>query len=141
VTTLFNSTYLLQSETPRRAAVVVGARDISRASGHASYFVCAAKTLNPPLSGPPTKPIFRLHVSLGTEDNTLYAEPRHRGLFGGLQVLVRPANPQIGVVALHDGQDLITALTYTPTPKWPTLKGGSYGSHWWVGVSNTFSAK
>lgn len=141
VKTIFNSTYLLQSETPQRPAVVIGARDISREYGHASYFLSAAKTLNPPLSGPPTKPIFRLHASLGTEDNTLFGEGRHDGLFGGLQIVLRPGNPHVGAIALYDGQDIITGLTYTPTPAWPTLKAGTFGDHWWVGINYTFNAK
>ena len=139
--TIFNATVVAQDETLERPIVVVGGRDLSRAYGHASYFVSAAKTLNPPVGGPPTGPIYRLHLSLGTEDNTLFGERRHSGLFGGIQVLARPMFPQVGVVALYDGQDIITALTYTHDSKWPTLKGGTFGGHTWVGASYTFNAK
>jgi hypothetical protein len=139
--TIFNATVVVQDETLQHPIVVVGGRDLSRAYGHASYFVSAAKTLNPPVGGPPTGPIYRAHLSLGTEDNTLFGEGRHEGLFGGLQVLVRPMYPQVGVVALYDGRDVITALTYTQDKKWPTVKGGTFGGHWWLGSSYTFNAK
>jgi hypothetical protein len=139
--TIFNATWKLQDETARKPIVVLGGRDLSRESDHASYFVSAAKTLNPPVGGPPTGPIYRLHLSLGTEDNTLLGEGRHEGLFGGLQVLVKPQFPQIGAVALWDGNDLITAITCVPKPNWPTIKGGTFGDHSWVGVSYTFNAK
>jgi hypothetical protein len=139
--TIFNSTVVVQPEDLKRPIIVVGGRDLSRVYGHASYFVSAAKTLNPPVGGPPTGPIYRLHLSLGTEDKTLFGEERHEGLFGGIQVLAKPTFPQVGVVALYDGQDIITALTYTPTPKWPTFKGGTFGGHTWYGISYTFNAK
>jgi len=139
--TIFNATVVAQDETLTRPIIVVGGRDLSRAYGHASYFVSAAKTLNPPVGGPPTGPIYRLHLSLGTEDNTLFGEGRHEGLFGGIQILVRPMYPQVGVVALYDGQDIITALTYTHAKKWPTIKGGTLGGHTWVGANYTFNAK
>jgi len=139
--TIFNATYVLQPEDPKRPIIVVGGRDLSRVYDHASYFVSAAKTLNPPVSGPPTEPIIRLHVSLGTEDNTLFGEPRHEGLFGGVQAVMRPANPMIGVIGLYDGQDVITGVTCVPEPGWPTLKGGTFGGHWWIGASYTFNAK
>jgi len=139
--TIFNATVLVLKEDMKKPNVVIGGRDLSNAYGKASYFVCAAKTLNPPVAGPPTKPIVRLHVSLGTEDNTLFAEGRHEGLFGGVQILFRPANPAVGLVALHDGTDVITGLTIVPKPGWPTLKGGTYGGHLWVGASYTFNAK
>jgi len=139
--TIFNSTVVVQPEDLKRPIIVIGGRDLSRVYGHASYFISGAKTLNPPVGGPPTGPIYRLHLSLGTEDNTLFGEGRHEGLFGGIQVLVRPMYPQVGVVALYDGQDIITALTYTHEQKWPTFKGGTFGGHWWVGASYTFNAK
>lgn len=139
--TIFNTTVVVQPEDLKRPIIVVGGRDISRVFGHASYFVSAAKTLNPPVGGPPTGPIYRLHLSLGTEDNTLFGEGRHEGLFGGLQVLAKPTFPQVGVVALYDGNDIITALTYTHEPTWPTIKGGTYGGHTWIGASYTFNAK
>ncbi len=141
VETIWNATYVVQDEDATRPVIVIGGRDLGRAYDSASYFVSAAKTLNPPVGGPPTEPIFRLHLSVGTEDNTLFAEERHEGLFGGVQVLMRPADPQIGLVALHDGQDLITGVTYTPKPGWPTFKGGTFGGHWWVGVNKTYNSK
>jgi hypothetical protein len=140
-TTIWNATVVAQKEDLKRPIVVLGVRDLTREYDHASYFISAAKTLNPPVAGPPTKPIVRLHLSLGTEDNTLFGEPRHDGLFGGLQVLFRPANPAVGMIALYDGQDVIAGLTFVPQPGWPTLKGGTFGGHWWVGVSYTFNAK
>ena len=141
VKTIFNATWMIQDETLKRPIVVVGGRDLSREYAHASYFVSAAKTLNPPVGGPPTKPIVRLHVSLGTEDNTLLGEGRHEGLFGGLQVVLRPASPFLGAIALYDGTDVITGLTVVPEPGWPTIKGGTFGGHWWLGASYTFGGK
>jgi hypothetical protein len=141
VHTIFNATYLVREEDAKGPNVVVGARDISRAYDNTSYFISAAKTLNPPIGGPPTEPIFRLHVSVGTEDNTLFGEGRHDGLFGGVQVVVRPADPFVGLIGLYDGQDVITGVTYVPKDGWPTLKGGTFGGHWWAGVSYTFNAK
>jgi hypothetical protein len=141
VETIWNATVLLQEEDLKRPIVVVGGRDLSREYAHASYFVSAAKTLNPPVGGPPTKPIIRLHLSLGTEDNTLFGEGRHEGIFGGVQALLRPANPAVGLIALYDGTDVIIGLTFVPQPGWPTLKGGTFGGHTWVGISYTFNAK
>jgi len=141
VNTIFNATYLVLEEDAQRPNVVLGGRDLSNEYGNASYFVSAAKTLNPPVAGPPTEPIIRLHLSLGTEDNTLFGEGRHEGLFGGAQILLRPSDPAVGLVALYDGQDIITGLTFVPKPGWPTLKGGTFGGHWWVGASYTFNAK
>jgi hypothetical protein len=139
--TIWNATYVLQSEDPTRPIVVLGARDMTEVYDDASYFISAAKTLNPPIGGPPTEPIYRLHLSLGTEDNTLFGEPRHEGLFGGVQIVMRPADPFLGVIGLYDGQDVITGVTCVPEPGWPTLKGGTFGGHWWVGISYTFNAK
>ena len=141
VNTIFNATYLVLKEDAQRPNVVLGGRDLSNKYGNASYFVSAAKTLNPPVAGPPTEPIIRLHLSLGTEDNTLFGEGRHEGLFGGVQILFRPSDPAVGLVALYDGQDIITGLTFVPKPGWPTLKGGTFGGHWWLGASYTFNAK
>jgi hypothetical protein len=141
VETIWNATVVLQQEDLSRPIVVLGGRDLSRAYGKASYFVSAAKTLNPPVAGPPTETIIRLHLSLGTEDNTLFAEERHEGLFGGLQVLFRPSDPAVGAIALYDGQDIITGVTFVAEPGWPTLKAGTFGGHWWVGISHTFNTK
>lgn len=141
VETIWNSTVVIQEEDLSRPIVVVGGRDLSRVYGKASYFVSGAKTLNPPVAGPPTEPIIRLHVSLGTEDNTLFGEGRHEGLFGGLQVLFRPANPAVGAIALYDGCDVITGITVVPEPGWPTIKGGTFGGHWWLGASYTFNTQ
>jgi hypothetical protein len=137
--TIFITYFRLQEETVKKPAVVVGARDITSVYDHASYFLCTAKTLNPPVSGPPTGPIYRLHLSVGTEDNTLLGEGRHEGLFGGLQVLVRPMYPQLGVIALWDGQDFISGVTYRPADNWPTFKAGAFGDHFWVGANYTFN--
>jgi len=139
--TIWISTVVVQPETATRPIVVVGGRDLSRVYGHASYFVSAAKTLNPPVGGPPTGPIIRLHLSLGTEDNTLFGEERHEGLFGGVQAVLKPVNPMIGAIALYDGQDVITGLTVTPQPNWPTIKAGTFGGHWWIGANYTFNQK
>jgi hypothetical protein len=141
VKTIFNSTYVVQGENLKRPIVVVGGRDLSREYGHASWFISTAKTINPPVGGPPTKPIIRLHLSLGTEDNTLLGEGRHEGLFGGVQALVHPSFPQVGLVGLYDGNDVITGVTVVPKPNWPTIKGGTYGAHFWIGMSYTFNAK
>jgi hypothetical protein len=141
VKTIFNATWVLQQETLKRPIVVVGGRDLSREYAHASYFVSAAKTLNPPVGGPPTMPIVRLHLSLGTEDNTLLGEGRHEGIFGGVQTILKLASPFVGAIALYDGTDVITGLTVVPQPGWPTIKGGTFGGHWWIGMSYTFNEK
>jgi hypothetical protein len=141
VKTIFNATWLLQEETLKRPIVVVGGRDLSREYAHASYFVSAAKTLNPPVAGPPDLPIIRLHLSLGTEDNTLLGEGRHEGIFGGVQAVLKLASPFVGAIALYDGTDVITGLTVVPEPGWPTIKGGTFGGHWWIGMSYTFNEK
>ncbi len=140
-TTIFNASYLILTEEAKRPNVVLGGRDLTSQFGHASWYAAAAKTLNPPVGGPPTGPIYRLHLGLGTEDNTLFAEPRHEGFFGGLQVCVVPTFPMVGAIALYDGQDIITGVTYTYKPTWPTVKGGTYGDHWWVGINYTFNCK
>ncbi len=138
---IYNASVVLMKESAKLPIVVIGGRDLSNVYGHASYFLCSAKTLNPPVAGPPTGPIYRLHLSVGTEDNTLFAEGRHEGLFGGIQILFRPTDPAVGLIALHDGTDIITGVTYVPKPRWPTFKGGTFGGHWWVGVSHTFNPK
>jgi len=141
VTTIFNATYLILVENEKNPNVVLGGRDLTSEYGHASWYVAAAKTLNPPVGGPPTGPIYRVHLGLGTADNTLLGETRHEGIFGGLQVMVKPTFPQVGAIALYDGQDVITGLTYTHAPNWPTLKGGTFGDHTWIGLSYTFNCK
>jgi len=145
VTTIWNATYVLQPEDAEHPGVVIGGRNLTGEGmpgyDDVSYFISAAKTLNPPVGGPPTGPIFRAHLSIGTEDKTLFAEERHEGLFGGVQIVMRPANPFLGVIGLYDGQDVITGVTCVPEPGWPTLKGGTFGGHWWVGISYTFNAK
>jgi hypothetical protein len=100
-------------------------------SADQSYFVCAAKTffLSPTAGAPP---LVRLHVGLGTADWTLFGTDRHKGLFGGLQFLIRP---DIGAVIQLDGEDLITGLSYMPRNTGLTIKGGTFGDHWWAGVS------
>lgn len=140
VATIVNATYLALVEDEKNPNVVVGVRDLTSEYDRASWYVAAAKTLNPPVGGPPTGPIYRVHLGLGTEDNTLLGEPRH-DIFGGLQVCVRPQYPMVGAIALYDGQDIITGLTYTHTPTWPTIKGGTFGDHTWIGISYTFNCK
>lgn len=137
--TIVNATMLLMPETLVTPDVVIGGRNIGATevggdprSDKTSWFVAAAKTLNLPAQGPPKIPIIRLHAGIGTKDYTLLGEDRHGGIFGGVQALL---TPQIGAVALHDGQDLITGLTYSPEGTGFTLKGGTFGDHWWVGVS------
>jgi hypothetical protein len=137
--TIWIMSALLQKEDARRPAVVIGSRDLEGLMAKTSYYISAAKTLNPPAPGAAPKfPIWRLHVSLGTEDDSLLGETRHEGVFGGIQTLL---TPKLGLVALHDGQDLITGLTYTPEKDWPTLKAGTYGDHWWMGANFTFNVK
>jgi len=148
--TILNATALVLSERKGgKADVVVGMRDMGDAltrmfpPGNGfkpGPFIAAAKTLNPP-PGPPTRancPIWRLHLGVGAElglgtdaDNL-----NDGGLFGGVQALV---TPQVGAIALWDGTDDILGVTYTPTPKSPTFKGGVFGDHWWIGASYTFT--
>jgi len=143
--TIMNATVLLRREDANGPDVVVGVRDIAGNMGGApgtaprmSYHISMARTINPPIAGPPKGPIFRVHASLGTKDVTLLGEKRHQGAFGGLQVLARPSYPQIGLIALYDGQDAITGVTFTPKG-WPTIKGGTFGRHSWVGINYTFN--
>jgi hypothetical protein len=95
--------------------------------------VAAAKTFFL-RSNQPGPPLVRAHLAWGTADDTLLGETRHQGIFGGLQFLIRPT---IGLVAQHDGRDLITGVTYMPKGTDFTIKAGTYGSHEWVGVSWT----
>jgi len=141
--TIINATILLRREDANGPDVVIGARDIAGNMGPpglacTSYHISIARTLNPPVGGPPKGPIFRVHASVGTKDYTLLGEKRHEGAFGGLQILARPSYPQIGLIALYDGQDAITGLTFTPKG-WPTIKGGTFGRHSWVGINYTFN--
>jgi hypothetical protein len=130
------------SETKTLPDVVVGCRNLlgtattnnpafENKSEDRSYFVAAAKTFfaNPMKPGPP---LVRAHLGLGTADWTLLGEVRHKGLFGGLQFLFRP---DIGAVVEDDGQDLITGLTFMPKNTGLTIKGGTYGDHWWAGLA------
>ena len=137
--TIINASMSLMRETTTMPDIVIGGRNIGGSkvggapdSDKRSWYLAAAKTLNLPEAGPPALPVIRLHAGLGTEDQTLLGEKRHDGLFGGVQVLLAP---QIGAVALHDGQDLITGLTFSPEGTGLTLKGGTFGDHWWVGLS------
>jgi hypothetical protein len=143
--TLWIASYKLLSENQKQPDLVIGAKDIADREFNpviphkTSYYISAAKTLNPPAPGcAPKLPIWRLHVSLGTEDPSLLGETRHDGLFGGIQTLL---TPQIGAIVLHDGRDLITGITVTPNKKWPTIKGGTFGKHSWVGISYTWNMK
>ncbi|MHB9134618.1 MAG: hypothetical protein ACYDBB_26390 [Armatimonadota bacterium] len=132
----------LLSESPTKPDLVIGVRNFTgtattnnpmglEASKDASYYITAAKTffLQPAKPGPP---LVRVHLGLGTEDNTLLGESRHKGLFGGLQALFVPT---VGGIVQYDGRDLITGLTYMPKGTDLTLKFGTYGDHKWVGVS------
>jgi hypothetical protein len=137
--------YKILSENQKQPDLVIGAKDLAERAGHpamphkTSFYLSAAKTLNPPAPGmAPKLPIWRLHVSLGTEDPSLLGETRHEGIFGGIQTLL---TPQIGAIVLHDGRDLITGLTITPNKSWPTIKGGTFGDHTWIGISYTWNMK
>jgi hypothetical protein len=142
--TIWNATVLLLKEDKRNPNVVIGGRNLEGTSGpagvKASWFISAAKTVLAPVGAPPSfsNPVLRLHLSVGTEDWTLFGEKRHDGIFGGVQAMV---SPQFGLVVLHDSQDLITGITYTRNPKWPTIKGGTYGDHRWAGINYTFNVK
>jgi hypothetical protein len=140
--TVVNASFSLMRETTALPDVVVGGRNIFQAkttnnpawdSNDRSYFLCLAKTLNLPKQGPPAFPIIRLHLSYGTHDPSLLGEDRHNGFFGGIQAKL---TKQIGAIALHDGEDVITGLTYSPS-QLPnlTIKGGGFGEHWWAGIS------
>jgi hypothetical protein len=142
------ASYRLLAESPKTPIVVIGGRNLTKSTTcyypgtvtptkDRSWYVSAAKTINPPGPGGPKWPIVRLHLSVGTADNTLFAADRHKGLFGGVQLRL---SPQVGLVALHDSRDLITGLTYDPI-KELTIKGGTYGTHWWLGVSYAKSFK
>jgi|LSQX01.1.fsa_nt_gb hypothetical protein len=140
--TVLVASYKALSETPKQPDVVIGCRNLtgSKTTNNPSvknfgkdrsYFVAAAKTFFADNSRP-GPPLLRVHLGVGTADHTLMGEVRHRGLFGGLQFLLRP---DIGMVAEHDGQDMITALTYMPKNTGLTIKGGGYGKHWWAGAA------
>jgi hypothetical protein len=142
---LVNASFSLMRETLTMPDIVVGARNIFQDkttdyplwdSNDRSYFLCVAKTLGLPASGPPMPPFVRVHLSLGKDDPSLLGQNRHGGLFGGLQAMLTPV---IGAILLNDGQDIISGLTYTPKTIPATLKGGGYGKHWWVGLSYAFS--
>ena len=139
--TVLVGTVKLLSETPTLPDVVVGCRNIGgtpttnsplrEKSKDQSYFISTAKTffVNPAAPGPP---LFRVHLSVGTPDWTLFNDRRHDGIFGGLQLLLQP---EVGLVAQHDGEDIITALTYMPKNSGLTLKVGSFGPHYWAGLA------
>lgn len=139
--TIYNASVLLMEETAEMPAVVVGVRNIGETettnntavdSGKRSWYLSAAKNITPMLPGGPQLPLIRVHASIGTKDYTLLGEDRHGGLFGGVQALL---TPEIGAVALYDGADLITGLTYTPGNTGLTIKGGTFGDNWWAGLS------
>ncbi len=140
--TILVASYKVLDETQKLPDVVIGCRNLAGVtttnnpilksrSEKESYFACAAKTffLNP---AKPGAPLVRVHAALGTEDWTLLGEVRHRGLFGGLQFLLRP---DIGAVIENDGQDIITALTIMPKGTGLTIKGGGFGDNWWTGLA------
>jgi hypothetical protein len=141
ISTIVNASVLLMSETASRPSVVVGGRNLGAGqttlnpvanSEKTSWFLSMAKNVTPMTPQGPKLPLIRVHLSVGTKDNTLLGESRHEGLFGGLQALL---TPEIGAVALYDGTDTITGLTFTPKGAAYTIKGGTYGDHWWVGLS------
>lgn len=134
--------YKVLSETATTPDLVFGVRNLTGESTtlnptfkgkteDRSYYAAAAKTffLNPMKPG---APLVRVHLGLGTEDWTLLNEGRHEGLFGGLQFLV---SSEVGLVLENDGTDTITGLTYMPKNTGLTIKGGTFGDHWWAGLS------
>jgi len=140
-TVLVGSVKLL-AETQKLPDLVIGCRNLlgeqttnnpalAGKSEDRSYFVSAAKTffMNPNQPGPP---LVRAHLSLGTADWTLLGEKRHQGVFGGLQFLFRP---DIGAIVENDGQDTITGLAFMPKNTGLTIKGGTFGDHWWAGLA------
>ena len=138
--TIFNATLSVMRETLTTPDLVIGGRNLGGSevggvpgSDKKSWFIAAAKTVKKPGDMVIKMPmVVRLHVGLGTKDHTLLGEDRHNGLFGGVQMLL---TQQIGLIALQDSQDLITGLTFSPQGTGLTLKGGTYGDHWWVGMS------
>jgi len=130
------ATYRICPETAKNPIIVLGGRNLTQANdgmGHddVSWYMSAAKTINQKPGGPPKWPIIRLHLSAGTPDNTILGFDRHDGIFGGVQLRL---SPQIGAIVLNDSRDTITGLTFDPV-KELTIKGGTYGTHWWVGMS------
>lgn len=134
-------TYRLLAENAINPNVVIGVRNLTQSSAgkdpdgkdldKVSFYLAAAKTVNVLPGVAPKFPIVRLHLGVGTKDNTILGANRHSPVFGGVQLRM---SPTIGIAAMHDSRDLITALTYDPF-KELTVKGGTYGTHWWVGVS------
>ncbi len=141
------ASYRLLPETANQPIIVAGVRNIfGTSTGYdgngnktkkRSYYLSAAKTVNAKPGGPPKWPIVRLHLSVGTADNTILGANRHEGVFGGVQLRL---SPQVGLAAMHDSRDLITAITFDPI-KELTVKGGTFGTHWWVGISYAKSLK
>lgn len=134
--------YKMLSETAVKPDLVFGVRNLTGESTtlnpafkgkteDRSYYLAAAKTFffNPAAPG---APLVRVHLGVGTEDWTLLNEGRHEGIFGGLQFLLRS---DLGAVIENDGTDTITGLTYMPKNTGLTVKGGTYGDHWWAGVA------
>lgn len=129
--TVLVGSYLVNRETATLPDVVVGVRNFLEEDGiDPSYFVSTAKTFFLRDAGAP--PLVRAHLSYGTEDLTLLGAERHDGFFGGLQALV---TPNWGAIALYDGEDVITGISYMPTGTDLTIKGGTYGDHWWAGIA------
>jgi hypothetical protein len=138
--TIVNATVSLARETQDAPDLVVGGRNIGAStvggvpgSDRKSWFAAMAKTLETQYGSRfGASVVIRLHAGYGTRDHTFLDEDRHEGLFGGVQALL---TPKVGAVALHDGQDLITGLSFSPQGTSLTLKGGTYGEHWWAGLS------
>ena len=121
------ATYKVLNEGQYRPQVSVGVKnpngEILGVTDDPTYFIALVKTLAAPAPGEPFSPVVRLHLGLG--DNV------HRGVFGGLQMLV---HPKVGLALLHDANDVLIALTATPIEKGPTLKAGTLGPNPWFGV-------
>jgi len=107
--TVLVGSYKLLSENRVTPDLVFGCRNIAGVattinpavrenSQDRSYYVSAAKTFffNPAAPG---APLVRVHLSAGTADWTLLGAERHKGLFGGLQFLLRP---DIGAIIEND---------------------------------------
>jgi len=140
--TVLVGSFKLLSETRQAPDLVVGCRNFTQEATtlnpvirdrtkDASWFLSAAKTffMNPAAPGPP---LVRAHLSIGTDDWTLLGDKRHDGLFGGLQFLFKP---ELGAVGQYDGENWITGITVMPRNTGLTIKAGTYGEHWWMGVA------
>lgn len=140
--TVLVGSYKILGETQKLPDVVLGCRNLlgeqttnnpalKDRSQDRSYFISTAKTFFGD-ANKPGPPLVRVHLSFGTPDWTLLGLERHNGLFGGLQFLFRP---ELGAVVEDDGQCVITGLTIMPKNTGLTIKGGTFGDHWWAGLA------